>query len=268
MQPQIIIDGNFSLHKNFHVFKKFQKNGLFTGTVYGLLKDVIALSKGFNTKDIHVTWDSRSFRKDINSDYKANRKTEGELNPYTNQSMVFESLRYAGVKQYKSEGLESDDLINLLAQSFSSRQIKNVVYTKDRDLLQTLSPFTSVIKDIHGPEYTMEDFEKEYGFPFSAQNFIFWKSVLGDGSDNIKGILRFRKADLAEYIRTGTTKEKSLLSLKENQQLIESNKSLVTLVSEGDVSPIWDEPFQEDKIREILEATGIRSLKNEIMHLK
>lgn len=81
MQPQIIIDGNFSLHKNFHVFKKFQKNGLFTGTVYGLLKDVIALSKGFNTKDIHVTWDSRSFRKDINSDYKANRKTEGGVEP-------------------------------------------------------------------------------------------------------------------------------------------------------------------------------------------
>lgn len=268
MQPQIIVDGNFCLHKNFHVFKNFQKDGLFTGTVYGLLKDVISLSKRFNTRDIHVTWDSRSFRKDLSSDYKANRKIEGEINAYTNQAMVFESLRYVGIKQYKQDELESDDLINLLAKSFTSANMKNVVYTKDRDLLQTLSSHTSVIKDISGSEYTIDDFEVEYGFPFSVDNFVLWKSVLGDGSDNIKGIPRFRKADLVEFIRTGTTKEKSLTALRENHNLIESNKKLVTLVSEREISPIWEDSFQESKIRELLEKTGIRSLKNEIMCLK
>ena len=256
----IIIDGNYVLHKNFYVFKNFTKNNLMTGTTFGFLKDIIKLSEKFDTNDFHVTWDSRSFRKDLNSDYKANRVRDPENNPYQDHDLVIDALDAIGINQYKVPEMESDDLIYSLSKKFSDV----IIYSRDKDLYQCINDNVSVITDIDKEIIIgLNNFEELYGFPFNRDNFVLYKSVVGDGSDNVKGILRFRKKDIIEYINTGKMKDKSLQIFNEHSELIEKNKKMFELVNVSELNPIRKALFDEIKISEIWNKTEIKFLISE-----
>lgn len=256
----IIIDGNYVLHKNFYVFKNFTKNNLMTGTTYGFLKDILKLSEKFHTNDFHVTWDSRSFRKDLSTDYKANRVHDPENNPYKDHDLVIDALDAIGVNQYKVPEMESDDLIYSLSKKFDDV----IIYSRDKDLYQCISNTVSVITELDKDTIIgLNNFEELYGFPFNRDNFVLYKCVVGDGSDNVKGIPRFRKKDIVEYINTGKTKDKSLQILNENTDLIEKNKKMFQLVDVPELKPIKVSYFDETKISDIWNKTEIKLLISE-----
>lgn len=252
----IIIDGNYVLHKNFYIFKNFRHQDYMTGTSFGFLKDILKLSERFNTNDIHVTWDSRSFRKDINSDYKSNRVRDPENNPYENFELVQETLDSIGIKQYKIPEMEGDDLIYTLSLKFNDV----IIYSRDRDLLQCINDHVLFLSDLDGELIGTDQFEKLYGFKFSRDNFVLYKSVVGDGSDNVKGIYRFRKKDIIEYINTGSMKDKSMNIFNENQDLITNNKKMFELVNLDKLDPIFETKYNNDKINRVFEKTKINFL--------
>jgi 5'-3' exonuclease len=256
----IIIDGNYVLHKNFYVFKNFKHGELLTGTTFGFIKDIMKLNEKFNSNDIHVTWDSRSFRKDLNSNYKANRVRDPENNPYQDFDLVIQTLDSLGIKQYKVPEMESDDLIYTLSKKFQDV----LIYSRDKDLFQCINDNVSIITNIDEEVIVgLNNFEEMYGFPFNRDNFVLYKSVVGDGSDNVKGIPRFRKKDIVEYINTGSTKEKSLQILQENYQLIEDNKKMFELVNLENLQPIYETQYDESKIDSIYQKTAIKFLISE-----
>jgi 5'-3' exonuclease len=258
----IIIDGNYVLHKNFYVFKNFKYGELMTGTTFGFVKDVLKLYEKFNTNDIHVTWDSRSFRKDLNSDYKANRVRDPENNPYQNFDLVTDSLDAIGINQYKIPEMESDDLIYTLSKKFEDV----IIYSRDKDLFQCIKQNVSIITDLDKDVIVgISNFEEMYGFPFSRDNFVLYKSVVGDGSDNVKGIPRFRKKDIVEFINTGKMKEKPLLVLNENLSLIEKNKKMFELVNLDKIDPMFNTKYDENKIKNIFDRTAIKFFNSEIL---
>jgi 5'-3' exonuclease len=247
----IIIDGNYVLHKNFYVFKNFKNENYMTGTTYGFIKDILKLNQRFNSNDIHVTWDSRSFRKEINSDYKSNRVRDPENNPYQDFDLVQEAIDSIGIKQYKIPEMESDDLIYSLSKKFNDV----IVYSRDKDLLQCINNNVKILSDIDGELIDENEFEKQYGFKFSRDNFVLYKCVVGDGSDNVKGIYRFRKKDIVEYINTGTMKPKSLEIFLQNQELINNNKKMFELVNVEKLDPIFESQYNIDKINKVFEKT-------------
>ena len=251
----IIIDGNYVLHKNFYVFKNFKYEELMTGTTFGFIKDLMKLNEKFDSNDIHVTWDSRSFRKDLNSDYKANRVRDPENNPYQDFDLVIEAIDSIGIKQYKVPEMEGDDLIYTLSKKFEDV----IIYSRDKDLFQCINDRVSIITNIDENVIVgLNNFQEMYGFPFNRDSFVLYKSVVGDGSDNVKGIPRFRKKDIIEYINTGTTKEKSLQVLQENSQLIENNKKMFELVDLVDLQPMYESSFDESKIEKVFQKTAIK----------
>jgi len=222
---KIIIDGNFCLHKSFSTFRSFFHKGIFTGTCYGILRDILLLAERFDTNDINVCWDSRSFRKDLSSDYKATRIKDPKNNPYDSYEEVYNLLAACGIKQYKEEGFEADDLIYTLSLS----DTQNVIYTRDRDMFQCLSANTSVLRSLKEEPYTLQSFQEEYDFPFTAKDFVFYKSVVGDGSDNIKGIMRFPKAELVSFIKSQPISERAMDLLVDNHTLLSQNKEIFEL---------------------------------------
>lgn len=251
---KIIVDGNFVLHKSFSTFRSFYHKGIFTGTVYGVLRDVLFLADKFSSSDIHVCWDSRSFRKDLSTDYKATRSIDPKNNPYDSWDDVYNLLGACGIKQYKEEGFEADDII----YSLSKGPGEKVIYTKDRDMFQCLSENTSVLRSLKENPYTLESFEAEYGFPFSPKDFVFYKSVVGDGSDNIKGISRFPKSELVSFIKKQSVSEKWMEVLIDNHVLLEKNKNIFEL-HETSIQPV---PIEANKelLESIKERLGITKL--------
>lgn len=253
----IIIDGNYVLHKNFYIFKNFKYENYMTGTSFGFLKDILKLNERFKTNDIHVTWDSRSFRKNINSDYKSNRVHDPENNPYENFELVQETLDSIGIKQYKFPEMEGDDLIYTLSLKFNDV----IIYSRDKDLLQCINDHVFFLNNLDGDLIGLKEFEELYGFKFSRDNFVLYKSVVGDGSDNVKGIYRFRKKDIIEYINTGNMKQKSLQVFNENSQLIENNKKMFELVNVNKLDPLFNSFYDENKINEMFNKTSIKFFK-------
>lgn len=252
---KIIVDGNYVLHKSFSVFRSFTYKGKFTGTSYGILRDIFLLSEKFNSNDIHIAWDSRSFRKDMSSQYKSTRHIDPKNNPYDSWSDVFELLKACGFHQYKEEGYEADDIIYTLSRGND----KNVIYTKDRDMFQCLSENTSIIRSLKEEVYTIDSFEQEYQFPFSPESFVFYKSVVGDGSDNIKGISRFPKKELISFIKKESIKEKWMEILIENHSTIDDNKKIFVLHNVEIKNPIKTEK-NLIKLEELKNNLGIFKL--------
>ena len=255
----IIIDGNYVLHKNFYVFKNFKNENYMTGTTYGFIKDILKLNERFNSNDIHVSCDSRSFRKEINSDYKSNRVRDPENNPYQDFDLVQEAIDSIGIKQYKIPEMEGDDLIYSLSKRFNDV----IIYSRDKDLLQCINSNVKVLSDIDGELIDENEFEKQYGFKFSRDNFVLYKCVVGDGSDNVKGIYRFRKKDIVEYINTGTMKPKSLEIFLQNQELINNNKKMFELVNVEKLDPMFESQYNVDKINKVFEKTKIKTFISE-----
>ena len=107
------------------------------------------------------------------------------------------------------------------------------------------------------------EFEKQYGFKFSRDNFVLYKCVVGDGSDNVKGIYRFRKKDIVEYINTGTMKPKSLEIFLQNQELINNNKKMFELVNVEKLDPIFESHYDVNKINKVFEKTKIKTFISE-----
>lgn len=254
----IIIDGNYSLHKNFHVFKNFSKGDLFTGTLFGAVRDIALLKKKYAVENdkIHVTWDSRSFRKDLNENYKANRIMEKGHNAYSNFSLVKEGLCALGVHQYYAEGFESDDLIYTLSLKLEGNK---VIFSKDRDLLQCLSNDTTLLWSLKDLEYGIAQFEEQYGFPFSRNNFITYKSIIGDPSDNIKGIPRFPKKESIALLNKKEVSKKALDLIRINFDLIKKNEEIFCLKMIEKYDHSYS-PRNEDLLCVLREKTAIKIL--------
>jgi len=132
-----------------------------------------------------------SFRKKIEPTYKANRKSNkwvSELRKYL--------LEYLP-NSFASDEYEADDLIYFQAQNMNIDDY--IICSIDKDLKQIVGPhfdyYQMKVKDENG-QYILDSFGKEVkkrkGFlevtQEQAEHLIFEMMLVGDVSDNIKGI--------------------------------------------------------------------------------
>lgn len=185
--------------------------GVYTNGVYTFMKTLLNMIENQKPSHLAVVWDvSRAtFRKDISSDYKGNRKATPT--PLKEQFSTTQKLLEGIVPQFMSNMddeilYEADDFAGSLAKKFES-SIPVVLYTKDVDYLQLVSDNTRVwlgtskadelyselgmnIKEFNIPsgtfEYTLstiKDVEK-----LEPYQIIEYKALSGDSADNIPGV--------------------------------------------------------------------------------
>ena len=143
--------------------------------------------------ELYITTCEKSFRKEISKDYKSNRKK----NEYV--WLLREHYRFNQAKDHNK--LEADDLIAIRAKELGVGNY--IVVSPDKDLKQIGGYYWSYYKTkqrlSNGDLYVNEqgNYETEYKMktveyitPKQA-DYLFWKQVLmGDSSDNIKGLWR------------------------------------------------------------------------------
>ena len=134
--------------------------------------------------------------------------------------------------------MEADDLMAWLSTHLPG---KNVIITTDKDLLQTISADTRIYSPIKKKEVTLQNFEEYTGV--SKEQYLNYRAITGDKSDNIPGIPRY---GLARFKKLDLTK------LTEEQQIIyERNIKLMDL-STGydhypDEVPVYEEQLNNCK---------------------
>jgi len=142
---------------------------------------------------------SSASRKNINSDYKANRNIkritnweifddkDDEFQSMTMQmGRLVEYLQCLPLTLISIDKIEADDTISYLAQKFRDNNKKVTIVSSDKDFLQIVDQNIEVYSPIKKKTYGKKEVQEELGM--IPENYLIMKALLGDNSDNLTGI--------------------------------------------------------------------------------
>jgi 5'-3' exonuclease len=213
----ILFDGNNLLYRILKVpdFFNISHNGLRTGGLYGVLQALHQTAQcTTNDQKIVLVWDNgRSQRRSTHyPEYKSNRNPLTSIDKEINQEFktVFENNKYIlntqilptiGIHSISLVQHEADDLIyKIIALNESNEEF--IVVSEDMDYYQLLVYFDKV-KIYHPMKkcmITRQNFKELFDFDYRA--FLYYKSIIGDKSDNIKGVPGVGKVTATKVLNT------------------------------------------------------------------
>lgn len=188
----LLVDGNSLLFRSFFVLPDTMRtaSGIPTNGLYGFLRMVLRAQQDWQPEAVIVALDrGRPFREKLDPTYKATRPATAE--DLVKQIKLFEPfVQSLGMIALGREGFEADDVIGALAGQ-SGDSTESLILTGDRDLLQLLRPGVTVLyvhrRGVSDLEiYDADKFRAEYGF--DPEHLPDYKALVGDTSDNIKGV--------------------------------------------------------------------------------
>ena len=199
MNRRLIIDGSNMLFRSYWIAENGKSNfedKYDVGTIYIFLKSLKSVVDIFNPDETWVTWDKRltknstNFRKLLaENTYKQQRDVTISTKVHEYHDRLEKWISLLGVYQMYPNVLEADDVMSWLAMK--NMEGENIIVTVDKDLLQLVNSQTSYYNPIKKITITPINFESEVGVPM--KDFLYYKALLGDISDNVVGIEGYGK---------------------------------------------------------------------------
>lgn len=225
MKTLLLIDANSIIHRAFHALPPFTgPDGRPTGALYGISAMLLNIWRDSRPEYVAALFDrpEPTFRDEKYAEYKGKRPpTADELvSQIIEARTLFESF---GVKVFEKAGFEADDLIATLAEKFRhEKDLQVVVLTGDRDTLQLVEGDKVVVKLFNKGVsdttiYDEKAVEMKYGL--KPNQLIDYKALVGDNSDNIKGVPGIGPKTATELIQKYGTLEKVFEALPGNEKL-------------------------------------------------
>lgn len=297
----LIVDGMNLFIRTFSAIPTLNEDGIHVGGLSGFLKSLGSIIRMTSPTRVVVVFDGKGGsqrRKEIYSNYKEGRAIKSRLNRVVGfedigdeQSAmkyqlfrVFSYLQNLPLTIISIDKIEADDAIAYLSSYFKE---KSVILSNDRDFLQLVSDKVSVYLPTKKKMYTPDNLLEETGI--WCENYIIYKSLLGDKSDNVVGIrglgdktiLKFfpelsekRKIDLEMFVeicKLKDNKSKAIQELKNNLNVLQINhrimqlsdvdisqstKSTIRHLVDGEIDAInkveLDKLFIEDKLQTVI----------------
>jgi len=189
-----IIDGKSVFYRGYYALPNLStKDGIPTGGVYGFAAMSLELIKKLRPDYVAVAWDKPKTnirkRKEMYPQYKAQRKA-APPDFYAQIPMLHELLQAFGWPLYELDDYEADDIMGTLAVQAAKKDIETMLITSDLDILQVINHHAHVYalkKGFSNIElFNPENFEAKYGI--AVEQFLDYKSLVGDSSDNVPGV--------------------------------------------------------------------------------
>ena len=189
----VLIDAHALVHRAFHAIPFLAtKDGELTNAVFGFTATVLSVIKELRPEYIAVSFDlpEPTFRHKQYADYKGTRqKAPDELRSQFGR--VREVVDTLGIPIFELKGYEADDVLGTLAKRYATDNgLEAYVVTGDKDMLQLVDEHIKVFTLRKGIKDTvifdLKLMQKELGL--TPQEFIEYKALKGDSSDNIPGV--------------------------------------------------------------------------------
>jgi DNA polymerase-1 len=200
----LIIDGMNTFLRSFAVVNRINLAGNDVGGLIGFLKSLGHAIKLLYPTRVVIVFDGEGGsgnRKYLYSQYKGNRdtgrimnyksfqtKTSEDDSKYNQITRLVDYLQFLPVSLMSYDKLEADDVMGYLAGKIYKDYSDSKVYlmSSDNDFMQLVNDRINVYsptkKKIYGVENVIED------FGIHPDNFLLYKSLVGDTSDNIPGV--------------------------------------------------------------------------------
>lgn len=187
-----ILDANALLHRAWHALPPLTApDGMVVNAVYGVLMVMLKLLTDKKPDAFVACWDTEAptFRHEAYAEYKAGREEQpDEL--YAQLPLLQEGLGLLGVPSVELDGFEADDLLGTIATRAVAKGWDVTIVTGDRDALQLVQPGISVLAFKKGVSETItfDEAEVQAQYGLTPSQFLEYKAMRGDPSDNIPGI--------------------------------------------------------------------------------
>ena len=199
MAKTLLVDTSYLIFRSYFAYPdlttKDQKTDqqVHVGAFFGFAKTILGLIKEIQP-EVLIFADDRpepTWRHEVLDSYKAGRppledKMRFQL-PIIKQWAGSVTANYAAVP-----GFEADDIIKTYCEQFpDSKNYQTYIFSSDRDLYQLLTRedvcFIQIEKSNYQTKYFgARDFVEKY--EIEPQQWIDYKALVGDNSDNLKGV--------------------------------------------------------------------------------
>jgi len=169
---------------------KDAKTGEPTAGTYGFTSVLFKILEQDHPEYLAVSFDTgRTFRDDLYPDYKGTRaKMPDDLRAQIGR--IREIVEAFRLPILEAEGYEADDVLGTLAKTAPKLGVQVLILTGDRDLLQLADEHTTIRlagnKLAEAQDYGPREVEGKYGI--RPDQFVDYKALVGDKSDNIPGV--------------------------------------------------------------------------------
>lgn len=225
MFKNIIIDANNILYRAYF------KNGAgdFYRTIEFSMEMIFSLIRKFNPREVYIVWDGgkSTARCRVLPEYKANRKRQDDehrenINKIRNiLKDLIEPLPFIQLSQ---SGLEGDDVIGILSERTNG---KNLIVSNDLDMIQLINDVTCLLLPTKNRLLKLDNIDEFLGIPLKY--FILFKAMVGDVSDNIKGIKGIGPVKATVLINEKISQGTRIKLKQEQLDIIQRNKLLMTI---------------------------------------
>lgn len=206
MLKTLVVDGNSILQTGFHGVKDFYHNDKHFGAIFYFLNTLKKNLENESYDKVVVFWDGRKnykYRRDLYPTYKVNRKKRLDKDKtddmFRQKNRISQYLEELFVRQGEYDNCEADDCIAYYC-THSKNEIKTVL-TNDKDLLQLVDNNVNVLLNTNDTLIRINDKVRIGKLPLNipTTNIPIVKILLGDRSDNIKGIMYFGEKSLIKH---------------------------------------------------------------------
>lgn len=193
---KVLIDGNSlgfrNLYSKDQLFVTTKSGKVYTGTVFGFIKELLQINSTIKPNEILVFWDGGKDRKKaIYPEYKANRKLQlpGDMTKedlWKSFKVCRIMLKHMGLKQYRVKGEEADDLLASACALFPESE--KIVVSSDHDMFQLVGYKVKLLKLTFKGREVWNEIKFKDKFGFSTKYYPQYLSIVGDQTDHIPGI--------------------------------------------------------------------------------
>jgi DNA polymerase-1 len=210
----LIIDGTNRFIAAFSAFDLINESGYHIGGLYGFLASMCIAIRTIQPDKLVITFDGKDGslrRKKIYSDYKAHSSPKYKMRDLSftsdnekEQSMIqqfrrlIEYLDMLPVQIISLDNIEADDVIAyLITDVYTEESTECYVMSTDKDFLQLINDRVFVWHPQLKKIITKGDILKDYFV--THHNYIMYKVLVGDVSDNVKGIRGIGRKTASKY---------------------------------------------------------------------
>ncbi len=290
----VLIDGNALLHRAYHAYPRFTSpKGEVVGAVYGFTTMLLTALERLSPKYAAIAWDvgKVTFRTKEYAEYKAGRpEMDAELADQVDRTKQI--VAALNIPQFGVENFEADDVIGTLARQAveANGGVQVIIVTGDRDALQLVDDDkivvympsgggTKYIKDRGISIFDEEAVKAKYGL--SPKQIVDLKGLMGDASDNIKGVRGIGQVtatkllqeahtieEIYENVDRLATTERIKNLLKEGKESAFLSKRIATIKRDVPIKLSWEacelSNYDREKVLAIFEELAFKSLINKL----
>ena len=197
----LIVDGLNLYLRAFAVNGALNDNGVPVGGLTGFLRSLAYAIREVNPTRVIVVYDGQGGsqrRRKIHSDYKSNRKPGKRITRWDafkdareekdamkiQFSRLLDYLDFLPINVISIDRIEADDTIAYIAHTLLDKDV--TIMSSDQDFLQLVNERITVWSPTKKKFYTPRMVMDDYRVP--AHNFLMYKVLMGDKSDNIEGV--------------------------------------------------------------------------------